>query len=150
MPFRIITDFFQVHWNPICCLCWGPGAGAGGGCLWAPLDLDKGPTKHSAASNQTIKVTQVNLNKSNTAQLELTIQLKKTDIFLCLVTEPAVLRKKLSCIPSHYTVLPSERGNSPRAAIFSSKTVPIYEVTSLRHRDMVVGVVMCGSKKQLL
>ena len=120
----------------------GVVAGAG-----APLDVVAGAGGQKAVEGTSIQVIQVNLNKSNAAQLELTIKLKRSNNFLCLVTEPAVLRKSLSCLPKHYNVLPSERGNSPRAAIFSSQSVPIHEITSLRHRDLVVGLIMCGTKK---
>ena len=131
----------------------------GPGVVWwdtfgAPLDHSSAHTadiRHKTSElNKEIKVIQINLNKSNSAQLELTHQVKNNKSFICMVTEPATIRKKLSGIPKNYNVLPSDRDNAPRAAIFTSKTVPITEITNLRHRDLTVGLIMCGRKQTAL
>ena len=49
-----------------------------------------------------IKVVQINLTKSNSAMQELTISLRQETNFICMVTEPSVLRHRLSSIPRHY------------------------------------------------
>ena len=119
--------------------------GCGYGCPgWCPL-----AAMESCPAPQVInrvRVLQVNLNKSNSAQLELSVQLRKERDFICLLTEPATIRNRLSGIPKSYNVLPEDRSNSPRAAIYTSKTVEIHEIASLRHRDLVVGIVKIGGK----
>ena len=74
---------------------------------------------------KSVKVMQVNLNKSNSAMQELTISLRKEIDFICMVTEPSVIRHRLSGIPWHYNSIPSQKENSPRAAIFTSPSIPI-------------------------
>lgn len=119
---------------------------------WAPLDLAGDPVSTNKRvnkikrCNETISVIQINLNKSNHAQLELTHTLKKTKHFICVVSEPDVIKNKLSSIPTQNNVLPTERTSAPRATIFTSKTIPIYEITSPRHRDMVVGLMSIKNK----
>ena len=89
---------------------------------------------------------QVNLNKSNSAMQELTIELSKEKDFICLITEPSILKNRLSSIPKHYNCIPSVRENSPRAAIFTSQSITIQEISNLGHRDIVVGLIKCGNK----
>ena len=78
---------------------------------------------------------------------ELTIELRKETHFICMITEPSVIRHRLSGIPNHYNTIPCQRENSPRAAIFTSKTIPIQEVSSLNTRDLAVGLVKYGNKQ---
>ena len=98
-------------------------------------------------SLKTLKVIQVNLNKSNSAMQELTINLRKEKDFICLVTEPSVIRHRLSGIPKHYSTVPTLRENSPRAAIFASHSLEIQEIGNLNHRDLAVGLIKCGNKR---
>ena len=90
---------------------------------------------------------QVNLNKSNSAMQELTISLKKEIDFICMVTEPSVIRHRLSGIPKHYNSIPTQKDNSPRAAIFTSPSIHMQEISNLSHRDLAVGLIKCGSKQ---
>ena len=101
----------------------------------------------SLKKEKNIKVLQINLNKSNSAMQELTISLRKEINFICAVTEPSVIKSRLSGIPNHYNSIPTQRGNSPRAAIFTSPSIPIQEISNLSHRDLVVGLIKCGSKQ---
>ena len=78
---------------------------------------------------------------------ELTISLRKDTNFICLVTEPSVIRHRLSGIPKHYNSIPTQKDNSPRAAIFTSPSIPIQEISNLSHRDLVVGLIKCGGKQ---
>ena len=78
---------------------------------------------------------------------ELTISLRKDTNFICLVTEPSVIRHRLSGIPKHYNSIPTQKDNSSRAAIFTSPSIPIQEISNLSHRDLVVGLIKCGSKQ---
>ena len=78
---------------------------------------------------------------------ELTINLRKETNFICMVTEPSVIRHRLSGIPKHYNSIPAQKDNSPRAAIFTSPTIPIQEVSNLSHRDLAVGLIKCGGKQ---
>ena len=67
----------------------------------------------------------INLNKSNSAMQELTISLRKETNFICMITEPSVIRHRLSGIPRHYNSIPTTKDNSPRAAIFTNSSIPI-------------------------
>ena len=78
---------------------------------------------------------------------ELTISLKKDTDFICMVTEPSVIRHRLSGIPKHYNAIPTQKDNSPRAAIFASPSIPIQEISHLGNRDLVVGLIKCGTKQ---
>ena len=78
---------------------------------------------------------------------ELTISLRKETDFICRVTEPSVIKHRLSGILRHYNSIPSQKDNSPRAAIFTSPSVPIQEISNLSSRDLVVGFIKCGSKQ---
>ena len=78
---------------------------------------------------------------------ELTISLRNETHFICLVTEPSVIRHRLSGIPKHYNSIPSHKDNSPRAAIFTSPSIPIQVISNLSHRDLVVGLINCGGKQ---
>ena len=78
---------------------------------------------------------------------ELTIALRKEENFIAMVTEPSVIRNRLSGIPKHYNSLPTIKDNKPRAAIFTSKSIPIQEISNLSHRDLVVGLIKCGTKQ---
>ena len=78
---------------------------------------------------------------------ELTITLRKETDFICMITEPSVNRHRLSGIPRHYNAIPIQKENSPRAAIFTSPTIPIQEISHLSHRDLVVGLSKCGNKQ---
>ena len=78
---------------------------------------------------------------------ELTISLRKETDFICMVTEPSVIKHRLSVIPRHYNSIPSQKENSPRAAIFTSPTIPIQEISNLSHRDLEVGLIKCGGKQ---
>ena len=78
---------------------------------------------------------------------ELTINLRKDVDFICMVTKPSVIRHRLSGIPRHYNSIPSQKDNSPRAAIFTSPSIPIQEISNLSHRDLVVGLIKCRSKQ---
>ena len=69
---------------------------------------------------------------------ELTISLRKETDFICLVTEPSVIRHRLSGIPKHYNSIPTQKDNSPRAAIFTSPSIPIHEISNHSHRDLAV------------
>ena len=77
---------------------------------------------------------------------ELTISLRKEKDFICMITEPSVIKHRLSGIPKHYNSIPMQRDNSPRAAIFTSKSILVQEVSNLGHRDLAVGLKKCGSK----
>ena len=77
---------------------------------------------------------------------ELTISLRKETDFICLVTEPSVIRHRLSGIPKHYNCIPDIKNNSPRAAIYTSPSIPIQEISNLSHRDLAVGLIKCGTK----
>ena len=77
---------------------------------------------------------------------ELTIRLRKERDFICLITEPSVIKHILSGIPKHYNAIPTQKDNSPRAAILTSKTIAIQELSNLGHRDLVVGLIKCGNK----
>ena len=72
-----------------------------------------------------IKVVQINLNKSNSAMQELTINLRKETDFICMITQPSVIRHRLSGTPRHYNSIPTTKDNSPRAAIFTSPSISI-------------------------
>ena len=78
---------------------------------------------------------------------EVTISLRKETHFICMVTEPSVIRHRLSGIPKHYNSIPAIKGNSPRAAIFTSPSIPIQEISNLSHRDLAVGLIKCGTKQ---
>ena len=78
---------------------------------------------------------------------ELTISLRKETDFICMVTEPSVIKRRLSGIPRHYNSIPTTRNNSPRAAIFTSPSIPIQEISNLSHRDLAVGLIKCGTKQ---
>ena len=78
---------------------------------------------------------------------ELTISLRKETNFICLVTEPSVIRHRLSGIPRHYNCIPAIKDNSPRAAIYTSPSIPIQEISNLSHRDLAVGLIKCGTKQ---
>ena len=117
----------------------------------APLDRADGPgtggsPNTSPTSNNLVEVIQANLNKSNSAMQELTIKLRKVRDFICILTEPSVIRHRLSGIPKHYNSIPSHKENSPRAAILTSKTIDIQEISNLCSRDLVVGLIKCGNK----
>ena len=89
----------------------------------------------------------MNLNKSNSAMQELTINLRKETNFICMVTEPSVIRHRLSGIPKHYNSIPTIKSNSPRAAIYTSPSIPIQEISNLSNRDIAVGLIKCGTKQ---
>ena len=78
---------------------------------------------------------------------ELTISLRKETDFICMITEPSVIRHRLSSIPTHYNSIPAQRENSPRAAILTSKTIKIQEISNLGHRDIAVGLIHCGNRQ---
>ena len=81
---------------------------------------------------------------------ELTISLRKETDFICMVTEPSVIRHRLSGIPRHNNSIPSLKENSPRAAIFTSPSIPIQEISHLGHRDLVVDLLNVGPNRQQL
>ena len=89
---------------------------------------------------------QVNLNKSNSAMQELTINLRKQKDFICLITEPSIIKHKLSGIPKHYNSIPIQKENSPKAAIFTSKSIDIQEISNLGHRDLAIGLIKVDNK----
>ena len=64
-----------------------------------------------------------------------------------MVTEPSTIRQRLSSIPNHYNTIPEQKGNNPRAAIFTSKTIQIHEISNLTHRDLAVGLIRCKGKQ---
>ena len=101
----------------------------------------------SLEQSKNIKVLQINLNKSNSAMQELTIRLRKETDFICMITEPSVIRHRLSGIPKHYNSIPTVKENSPRAAIFTSPSIPIQEISNLSHRDLAVGLIKCVNKQ---
>ena len=72
---------------------------------------------------------------------ELTISLRKETHFICLVTEPSVVRHRLSGIPRHYNCIPAIKDNSPRAAIYTSPSIPIQEISNLSHRDLALSLI---------
>ena len=113
-------------------------------CVLADAPLDAVESCPAPQLIDQIKVLQVNLNKSNAAQLELSIPLRKERDFICLITEPATIRNRLAGIPKSYNVIPEARENSPRAAIYTSKTVQIHKIASLRHRDLAVDIIKIG------
>ena len=78
---------------------------------------------------------------------ELTISLRKEINFICMVTEPSVIRHRLSGTPKHYNSIPALKDNSPGAAIFTSPSIPIQEISNLSQRDLIVGLIKCGSKQ---
>ena len=78
---------------------------------------------------------------------ELTINLRKETDFICMITEPSVIRHRLSGIPRHYNCIPTIKENSPRAAIFTSPSIHIQEISNLSHRDLAVGLIKCGTKQ---
>ena len=47
----------------------------------------------------------------------------------------------------HHHSCPSQKENSPRAAIFTSQSIPIQEISNLGHRDLAVGLIKCGNKE---
>ena len=102
----------------------------------------------SVEKNKNIKVLQINLNKSNSAMQELTINLRKETNFICMITEPSVIRHRMSGIPRHYNSIPTAKDNSPRAAIFTSPSIPIQEISNLGHRDLAVGLINVGQSRQ--
>ena len=63
----------------------------------------------SLDKKKNIKVIQINLNKSNSAMQEMTINLRKEVDFICMVTEPSVIRHRLSGIPRHYNSIPATK-----------------------------------------
>ena len=105
------------------------------------------PSKCRQDEIRKISILQINLNKAGAAQRELTLELKRENAFIALVTEPFCLRQKLSGIPKHYNTIPVERGGHPRCAIFSSPTIKLHEVTQFRSRDLVVGISNISGKK---
>ena len=64
-----------------------------------------------------------------------------------MITEPSVISHRLSGIPRHYNSIPATKENSPRAAIFTSPSIPIQEISNLSHRDLAVGLIKCGTKQ---
>ena len=78
---------------------------------------------------------------------ELTINLRKETDFICMITQPSVIRHRLSGTPRHYNSIPTTKDNSPRAAIFTSPSIPIQEISNLSHRDLAVGLIKCGNKQ---
>ena len=121
----------------------------------APLALADGlaaaRTDHACnkrnSDSDTIRVVQINLNKSNAAMQELTIELRKSTHFICMITEPSVIKHRLSSIPKHYNCIPAQRENSPRVAIFTSPSIPLQGISHLSQRDIVVGLIRCGNKQ---
>ena len=108
------------------------------------MDIPTPLNTETLEKEKNIKIVEINLNKSNSVMQELTISLKKDTNFICLVTEPSVIRHRLSGIPRHYNSIPSQKDNSPRAAIFTSQSIPIQEISNLSHRDLAVGLIKWG------
>ena len=129
----------------------GLGLGPTGTPLGLPAGLEERATERQSVTDtkklENVKMVQVNLNKSNSAMQELTISLRKERDFLCMITEPSVIKNKLSGIPKHYSCIPMQRGNSPRAAILASNTIAIQEIRSICHRDIAVGLIKCKGKQ---
>ena len=94
-----------------------------------------------------INVIQVNLNKAHAAQVELLNKINKLQSYIALITEPYCFKTRLSIPPKNSHVLPTNRENHPRAAIFCSKNIQIYEITELSNRDLAVGLTTLDGKK---
>ena len=101
------------------------------------------------ASTVNISVIQVNLNKAHAAQVELLNKMNKRQSYIALIPEPYSFKTRLSIPPKNSFILPTNRENQPRAAIFCSKNIQIYEITELRHRDLAVGLTTLDGKKLL-
>ena len=69
---------------------------------------------------------------------ELIMSLRKETNFICMITEPSLIRHRQSGIPRHYNSIPTTKDNSPRAAIFTSSSIPIQDISNLSHRDLAV------------
>ena len=67
-----------------------------------------------------------------------------------MVTEPSVIRHRLSGIPKHYNSIQTTKDNSPRAAIFTSQSISIQEISHLSHRNLAVGLIKCGTKQTVI
>ena len=103
----------------------------------------------SLNQSKNINVLQVNLNKSNSAMQELAIRLRKEINIICMITEPSVVRHRLSGIPRHYNSIPTLKDNSPRAAIFTSPSIPIQEISNLSQRDLVFDLIKLNTASLL-
>ena len=97
-----------------------------------------------------ISTIQVNLNKAHGAQVELLNKINKLKSYIALVTEPYCYKKSLSIPPKNSHVLPTNRKEHPRAAIFSSKDIIIHEVSELCHRDMAIGITKLEGRTTVL
>ena len=97
-----------------------------------------------------ISVIQVNLNKAHGAQVELLNKINKLKSYITFVTEPYCYKKSLSIPPKNSHVLPTNRKEHPRAAIFSSKDIIIHEISELCHRDMAIGITKLEGRTCLL
>ena len=77
---------------------------------------------------------------------ELIISVRKETNFICMITEPSVIRHRLFGIPKHYNSIPTQKDNSPRAAIITSQSRN-QEISHLSHRDFAVVLIKCGNKQ---
>ena len=87
-----------------------------------------------------MNIIQVNLNKAHGDQVELLNKINKLSSYIAFVTEPYCYKKTLSIPPKNSYILPTNRKEHPRAAIFSSKNIEINEISELCNRDMAIGV----------
>ena len=97
-----------------------------------------------------INIIQVNLNKAHGAQVELLNKINKLGSYIAFVTEPYCYKKNLSIPPKNSYVLPTNRKEHPRAAIFSSKDIVINEISELCHRDMAIGIAKMEGRTTVL
>ena len=97
-----------------------------------------------------IQAIQVNLNKAHGAQVELLNKINRLKSYIAFVTEPYCYKKSLSIPPKNSHVLPTNRKEHPRAAIFSSKDVVINEISELCHRDMAIGITKLEGRTTVL
>ena len=104
----------------------------------------------SKLSRTNIEVFQCNLNKAHAAQVELLNKINKVSSFLALITEPYCYKKRLSIPPKGSTVIPSHKGDHPRAAIFASKDLKIVEIKELSNRDLAAGVVKLDGRTTVI
>ena len=128
-----------------------------------PLRINKGAPLAQVARRQAgdgkgdgnliptkISVIQVNLNKAHGAQVELLNKINKLKSYIAFVTEPYCYKKSLSIPPKNSHVLPTNRKEHPRAAIFSSKGIIVNEISELCHRDMAIGITKLEGRTTVL
>ena len=98
--------------------------------------------------NTTIEITQLNMQKSRLAQIENLNKLNKTkNQFLQILQEPYCFKGTISLLPQNSKTIPNVRVGLPRAAITTSNTLNIEELTAICHGDLAAGLINLNGKQ---